>query len=394
MLFLFKLTNCLPLGNDGKTGVNVLNFATNLDLVFLLIKDTPTNDDYMIVQQIKLLNKYNYNTKLIVVKTYFDKYDRSSEESKSDLKKQLYEYLELDEYNTDENRSENANETPFFCVSLKEENQNEDWNQDFKCLIGDSYSTSFWYTNGLSREQKEFCEEYRTPLDEKKLDEINKGLKTTFKNLLISGGSALLSILPIAGDVYDNKILRKIIRQHVLKLHLRGEIYQKRIEFLEKNLANQEIRRKLNEIKKRYNKIDSSCKDFIDYVLKKALPDRPLLHISDGMNTFKDKIQKFFEKKKETAVNSSTFVKQSVYVIQSAGQAVVTLSDDVAKLVPTLSKALSKVFLVLGIGLTAVFSGYSAYYAYAMLSEIRETLIEDARFLYLIEYETNEKNDY
>ena len=58
----------------------------------LVIKDSPTNEDYNIVKQYKLLKKYadsNLEPKLYIIRSFFDQYDRGEnfEEAKKNLKK-------------------------------------------------------------------------------------------------------------------------------------------------------------------------------------------------------------------------------------------------------------------------------------------------------------------
>ena len=102
--------------------------------------------DNSLVDQWKLMKNYGCNSKLFIVKSFFDEYDktgpRTLDQIKSDLKTSFYKELELDDL------------VPFYCVSFKQEHKNEEWNSDLRKLLGNRIETSDWFANGLKLNSK------------------------------------------------------------------------------------------------------------------------------------------------------------------------------------------------------------------------------------------------
>jgi ElaB/YqjD/DUF883 family membrane-anchored ribosome-binding protein len=340
-----------------------------------MLNQTVTAADNNLIDQWRLMNKFGCDSRLFVVKSFFDKYEktdgRTLDQIKSDIKQVFYEELGI----------EDKEEIPLYCVSFKEEHRNEPWNSDLIKLLGDSMQQSDWFNRGLSERSRNFCLECISPINNERIKEIENEIKTSWEIIFLTGGSCLLSILPIAGDLFENKMLRRLIHQNATKLHLRGALFERRIELLNGILTNKEQRDKLEKIKKRYSEIEETCELFIREALEEEASKHSILNVSVEVDDIRNRISKalgrFIPRLAADNITSATI---------SAAQVAVSVSDDVARVFPSVSTSiLNGVGIFVGAGIGVSFSWYAGVYMHFISKGLTEMLIEDAKFVYLLD---------
>jgi len=429
-----------------------------------MLNQTVTAADNNLIDQWRLMNKFGCDSRLFVVKSFFDKYEktdgRTLDQIKSDIKQVFYEELGI----------EDKEEIPLYCVSFKEEHRNEPWNSDLIKLLGDSMQQSDWFNRGLSERSRNYCLECISPINNERIKEIEKEIKTFWETFFLTGGSCLLSILPIAGDLFENKMLRRLIHQNATKLHLRGALFERRIELLNDILTNKEQRDKLEKIKKRYSEIEETCELFIREALEEEASKHSILNVSVAVDDIRNRISgvlgRFIPRLAADNITSATIsaaqvafsvsddvarvlpsvstsnlnwvnifkeeeaFKHSIVNVSAAEEAfkhpmlnflkrvdnisnrisrinrdiekfsaenitiatisaakvALSVSDDVARVLPSVSTSiLNGVGIFVGAGIGASFSGFAGVYMYFISKGLTEMLIEDAKFVYLLD---------
>jgi GTP-binding protein EngB required for normal cell division len=347
-------------GDDGlDVTVDIENATHAFDVIILLVNDSVTEADLQLVRDINENNKNKRKKiKLFVLKTFFDVDYRN---------KINIEMAKLLHQNSILRQLEASIDTPFYCVSLSSKYRKMSFNDDLERFLND------WFQIGLTDTQKEDClntsskshitEEYLTKMTNQMHANINK----------MMAGSFFWNFIPILGTVIDKAYIKKFIKRYaiLLKLHANGnKLVDKHYDSILRRRFDSRLSR-IREIRKKYEQLDSAC----DHIYHEALEN-----FGQKFPSFKS-ITTLFRFDSPITISLKSFADISIKTITSL---LVTLMDDIAKVLPKALPKFGPICGLVGLGLSLVFCFTAVLHIYLLTKEIPTILLNDAKIIYSI----------